>query len=194
MAAGKGPPPPVNLGTGLAVRAGAASQWGSFLSSCGWRRRSSEVLYVTYQHGLPFNQRVERKDKVKPGSQHQHSDNYHHSGAVRADGGGAAGPAPSSDRDTLGGKAGDVWVRPGLNTLTGVPARFDPLGHPTIYKSSKHFKLIWPRSAGTSCCGCCSGGGHQSNSPGRLDQDLVLLTLQHLEVHDDDLEAEGQAW
>lgn len=27
--------------------------------------QSSEVLYDTYHHGLPFNQRVERKDKVK---------------------------------------------------------------------------------------------------------------------------------
>lgn len=29
---------------------------------------------MTYQHGLPFNQRVERKDKVKPCSQHRHSE------------------------------------------------------------------------------------------------------------------------
>lgn len=66
----KARPLSVNLGWGLAVRRGAASQAneGSFLRSCGWRRQSSEVLYVTYQHGLPFNQRVERKDKVKPSS------------------------------------------------------------------------------------------------------------------------------
>lgn len=38
------------------------------MGGASWRRQSSEVLYVTYQHGLPFNQRVERKDKVKSSS------------------------------------------------------------------------------------------------------------------------------
>lgn len=47
----------------------------------------------------------------------------------------------------------------------------------------ENFKMIWPRSAGT--------WGKPRNSPGCLDQDLVLLTLQHLKVHDDDLETEG---
>lgn len=53
----------------------------------------------------------------------------------------------------------------------------------SICRSLDPFKLIWPRSVGT--------WGEPRNSPGRLDQDLVLLTLQHLKVHDDDLEAEG---
>lgn len=61
------PPPSVNLGIGTGcLERGSQPMGGSFLRSCGWRRQSSEVLYVTYQHGLPFNQRVERKDKVKP--------------------------------------------------------------------------------------------------------------------------------
>ncbi len=38
--------------------------------------QSSEVLYDTYHHGLPFNQRVERKDKVKLSS--PFSFNYSH--------------------------------------------------------------------------------------------------------------------
>lgn len=63
------PPPSVNLGIGAGcLERGSQPMGGSFLRSCGWRRQSSEVLYVTYQHGLPFNQRVERKDKVKPSS------------------------------------------------------------------------------------------------------------------------------
>lgn len=73
---------------------------------------------MTYQHGLPFNQRVERKDKVKPCSQHRHSENVHRSGAMRGRRGlggvGAAGPAPPCDR--RGGKGEDVLVRPGRNT------------------------------------------------------------------------------
>lgn len=56
------------LGIGCQKRASQPANEGSFLRSCGWRRQSSEVLFVTYQHGLPFNQRVERKDKVKPSS------------------------------------------------------------------------------------------------------------------------------
>lgn len=64
------PPLSVNLGIGIGCqkRGSQPANGGSFLRSCGWRRQSSEVLYVTYQHGLPFNQRVERKDKVKPSS------------------------------------------------------------------------------------------------------------------------------
>ncbi len=38
--------------------------------------QSSEVLYDTYHHRLPFNQRVERKDKVKLSS--PFSFNYSH--------------------------------------------------------------------------------------------------------------------
>lgn len=66
---------------------------------------------MTYQHGLPFNQRVERKDKVKPGSQRPNSDNYHHSGARR----GPAGGTPGTEGE-------DDWLRPGLNTLTRCPS------------------------------------------------------------------------
>lgn len=67
---GKGPPAPFSESRHWDWLSGEGqpANRGSFLRSCGWRRQSSEVLYVTYQHGLPFNQRVERKDKVKPSS------------------------------------------------------------------------------------------------------------------------------
>lgn len=69
-AVGKGPPAPFSESWHWDWLSGEGqpANGGSFLRSCGWRRQSSEVLYVTYQHGLPFNQRVERKDKVKPSS------------------------------------------------------------------------------------------------------------------------------
>ena len=41
------------------------SQWGEIPGVMWLEEQSSEVLYDTYHHGLPFNQRVERKDKVK---------------------------------------------------------------------------------------------------------------------------------
>lgn len=41
------------------------SQWGQIPGVMWLEEQSSEVLYDTYHHGLPFNQRVERKDKVK---------------------------------------------------------------------------------------------------------------------------------
>lgn len=69
MAVGKGPPPSVNLGRELSLDwlspRRAASQWGELPGVMWLEEQSSEVLYETYQHGLPFNQRVERKDKVK---------------------------------------------------------------------------------------------------------------------------------
>lgn len=70
LAVGKGPPAPFSESRHWDWLSGEGqpANRGSFLRSCGWRRQSSEVLYVTYQHGLPFNQRVERKDKVKPSS------------------------------------------------------------------------------------------------------------------------------
>lgn len=70
LAVGKGPPAPFSESWHWDWLSGEGqpANGGSFLRSCGWRRQSSEVLYVTYQHGLPFNQRVERKDKVKPSS------------------------------------------------------------------------------------------------------------------------------
>lgn len=70
LAVGKGPPAPFSESRHWDWLSGEGqpANGGSFLRSCGWRRQSSEVLYVTYQHGLPFNQRVERKDKVKPSS------------------------------------------------------------------------------------------------------------------------------
>lgn len=70
LAVGKGPPAPFSESRHWDRLSGEGqpANRGSFLRSCGWRRQSSEVLYVTYQHGLPFNQRVERKDKVKPSS------------------------------------------------------------------------------------------------------------------------------
>jgi len=70
LAVGKGPPAPFSESRHWDWLSGEGqpANEGSFLRSCGWRRQSSEVLYVTYQHGLPFNQRVERKDKVKPSS------------------------------------------------------------------------------------------------------------------------------
>lgn len=71
LAVGKGPPAPFSESwhwDWLSEEGSQPANGGSFLRSCGWRRQSSEVLYVTYQHGLPFNQRVERKDKVKPSS------------------------------------------------------------------------------------------------------------------------------
>lgn len=70
LAVGKGPPAPFSESWHWDWLSweGQPANGGSFLRSCGWRRQSSEVLYVTYQHGLPFNQRVERKDKVKPSS------------------------------------------------------------------------------------------------------------------------------
>lgn len=70
LAVGKGPPAPFSESWhwNWLSGEGQPTNGGSFLRSCGWRRQSSEVLYVTYQHGLPFNQRVERKDKVKPSS------------------------------------------------------------------------------------------------------------------------------
>lgn len=52
------------------------SQWGEIPEVMWLEEQSSEVLYDTYHHGLPFNQRVERKDKVKLSS--PFSFNYSH--------------------------------------------------------------------------------------------------------------------
>lgn len=72
--------------------------------------------------------------------------------------------------------------------------------HEMLLIKPNHLKVVElhlkPRSGSTSyssdkrcCCGEVQGRPNKRNSPGRLDQSLVLLTFQELKVHYDNLES-----
>lgn len=62
--------------------------------------------------------------------------NHHSEEAIRGRQGDTPGPAPSR----YGRKGEEVSIRPGLNTLIGVPAQFDTLRHQSHLQAFQPFK------------------------------------------------------